>query len=283
MSPIPPPATNIPYDIVDTAMNFARVKINDCPLALAGNLLADTQPYAQTIANDAWRAFQGDLDESGEPAMTSEIVIRSLPPVASVDPSVLVFLNQAQYFDGSGYWAPPTIAVLPQNFMSPRWIRERLAGTSAVFSPMHPVDDGLPGGPKTTYLRTWEWRAGIDANGQDQPLSIWMPGATVSRDIWLKFAKYLADFVNNAPLGNTPWYQQPIPIYRAADAYGFYIAAEFAFSRGSQQANEVGDGFLAQGQAAMRKLRNRTGKIRQRINHRRRSYSAGKHQGWAWW
>lgn len=281
--PIPPPATTIPYDTVDTAMNFARVKLNDCPLSLAGNLLADTQPYTQTICNDAWRAFQSDLDDAGEVSMTSETVLYSLPAVTSTDPSVLVFLNQAQYFDGTGYWAPPTVNVLPQNFMRPTWIRERLGGTTAVFTPMQPCDDGLPGGPKTTYMRTWEFRAGIDASETQQPLSIWMPGATVARDLWIRFAAYLPDFINNSPLATTPWYQQQIPIYRSADVFAFYIAAEFAFSRGSEQAVAVGNSFLTQGQTAVRRLMNRTNKIRQRINHRRRSYSRGKHQGWSWW
>lgn len=280
MSPLPPPQTSIPYDIVDVAMNFARVKLNDCPLALTGNLLANTQPYAQTICNDAWRNFQEDLDETGEPAATSETIIYSLPAVATIDPGIQVFINQAQYFDGHGYWFPPTVGVLPQNFMSPRWIRERLGGSQAVFTPMQPCDDGLPDGPKTTYLRTWEWRAGNDAFGNAQPLSIWMPGATVPRDIKVRYAAYMADFVT---VGSLQWFQQPIPVYRSATAFGFYIAAEFAFSRGSEQANAVGNSFLSMGQAAMRRIMNRTGKIRQRINHRRRSYAAGKHQGWGWW
>lgn len=280
--PIPPPAVTIPYDSVDAAMNFARVALNDCPLNLSGNLLADTQPYAQATANLGWRMLQEDLDEAGEPAMKAEIVIKNLPAVTSIDPSVLVFLNQAQYFDGTAYWAPPVISVLPQNFMSPRWIRERLGGTTAIFTPMEPCDDGLPGGPKTTYLRTWQWQAGFDANGEQQPLSIWMPGATVSRDLWINYAAYLQDFQT---LNDVPWYQQPIPIYRCADALGYYIAAAFSYSRGSIQANatQIGDGFRSLGKERMRSLMNRTGKIRQRINHRRRSYARGKHSGWAWW
>jgi hypothetical protein len=283
--PIPPPQTSIPYDLVDVAMNFARVALNDCPLNLSGNLLTDIQPYAQTIANLGWRMMQEDLDEAGEPAMKGEIVLHSLPAVTSVDPSTMVFLNQAEYFDGTGYWMPPAIAVLPQNFMSPRWIRERLGGTTAVFTPMEPCDDGLPGGPKTTYMRTWQWQAGFDAVGSQQPLSIWMPGATVPRDLWINFAAYLPDFQNNIPIATTPWYQQPIPLYRCADALGFYIAAAFAYSRGSIQANATaqGDSFRSLGKERMRSLMNRTGKIRQRINHRRRSYSRGKHAGWSWW
>ena len=280
--PIPPPSTVIPYDSVDAAMNFARVALNDCPLNLSGNLLTDQQPYAQTIANLGWRMLQEDLDEAGEPAMKSEIVIRNLPAVTSTDPSTMTFLNQAQYFDGTAYWAPPTIGVLPQNFMSPRWIKERLAGANRIFSPMVPCDNGLPGCPKTTFNGNWQWQAGFDALGNQQPLSIWMPGSITPSDLWINFSAYLPDFQT---VNSVQWFQQPIPVYRCADALGYYIAAAFSYSRGSIQANAttVGDGFRALGKERMRSLVNRTGKIRQRINHRRRSYSQGRHQGWSYW
>ena len=71
--PIPPPTTVIPYDTIDVAMNFARVALNDCPLNLSGNILTDQQPYAQTTANLAWRMFQDDLDEAGEPSFPENI------------------------------------------------------------------------------------------------------------------------------------------------------------------------------------------------------------------
>jgi hypothetical protein len=264
-------------------MNFARVAINDTPIALTGNLLADTQPYTQTIANMAWRTFQQDLDEQGEPAATGEIVLQNIPPVASIDPSVLTYLNQGGYWDGASLWMPPTIAVLPQNFMRPTWIRERMGGSMSTFTRMEPCDDGLPGGPKSTFIRTWEFRSGFDSVGNQIAMSIWMPGATVARDLWIRFSSYLPDFQDNYPLPSTPWYQQNIPIYRSADALAFYIAATFAYSRGSQQASQIGDGLMAKGKEAMRKIMNRTNKIRQRINHRRRPYSAGKHQGWEIW
>jgi len=280
--PLPPPPVAIPLDTVDVAMNSARVALNDCPLALSGNLLANTQPYAQQIANNGWRAFQRDLADQGEANLTGEILIQALPPVATIDPAAAVYLNQAQYYDGAQVWTPPSVAVLPQNFMMPLKLKERLAGTQALFTDMRPVDDGLPNAPKTTYLRLWEWRAGFDRNGNQIPLSIWMPGATVARDLLVRCALYAPDFQT---VGGLQWYQQPISIPRCADVLGFYIAAAFAFSRGSVQANatEVGNGFLANGKAAMRQLMNQSGKIRQRINHRRRSYSASRHQGWSWW
>lgn len=284
--PIPPPTVSSNWDIVDTAMNMARVQLNDCPLSLSGNLLADTQPYAQQFFNLAWRDFQSDLAQAGDPAQTAEILILGLPPVATIDPGVQTFLSQTQFFDGVAYWAPPTVDVLPQSLICPLWVRERLGGSMQMFTNMDACDNGLPGGPKTTINRFWEWR---NSGGPQSPAplggnAIFMPGATVSRDLWIRFASFIPDVVANSPLINTPWYQQPIPMFRCADALGFYIAAKFAFSRGSEQATAVGNSFLEQGRTQMRKLLNQTTmKIRQRINHRRRSYSSHRHGGWAWW
>ena len=285
--PAPPPSVTSNFDIVDTAMNMARVQVNDCPLALSGNLLDDTQPYAQTFYNLAWRDFQSDMAQAGDPAQTEEALILGLPPVATIDPGVQTFLSQTQFFDGVGYFAPPTVQVLPQSLICPLWVRERLAGSMQLFSNMVACDNGLPGGPKTTFNRYWEWRGGTGTPQVPSPLggnAIFMPGATVSRDLWIRFASYIPDAVDNFPIVDTPWYQQPISMFRCADALGFYIAAKFAFSRGSDQAVAIGNSFLEQGRNQMRKLLNQTTmKIRQRVNHRRRPFSGGRHQGWAWY
>lgn len=271
--PIQPIAPPVNYDVIDTAMNMARVRLNDCPLGLSGNLLASTQPYAQTFFNLALRTLQEDLAEAGEPRCTQETVIPSLPIVANIDPVTQVFLSQQWYFDGQNYYSTPNVNLLPQDMIFPLWIRERLAGSSQLFTPMQPCDDGLPGGPKTTFLRYWEWRN--DA--------LYMPGAIVPRDLWMRYASFVPDAIDNSPVANTPWYQQQLPFMRSADTIAFYVCAEFAFSRGSEQANAVANSFLEMGRAGMRKMLNRTMKIRQRINHRRRPYSAYRHQGWNWW
>lgn len=278
--PIPPPAPVVPFDLVDSAMNTARVKINDCPLSLSGNLLADSQPYSQQFANDGWRQFQRDLAQFGDPAQTEEMLSMSLPVVANNDPWTQVYLGQAGYFDGESFWEPPVVNVLPSDLIIPLRVEERLGGSLQLFSPMWPCDNGIPRGPKTTILRWWEWRSAGPGNGN----AIFMPGATVTRDVLVRYASFLTDFVNNLPLTDTPWYQQPIPIVRCADILGCYIAAAFAFSRGSDQAKAAANSFLSDGKEQMRGYVNSTTmKLRQRINHRRRPFSQGRHQGWNYW
>ena len=277
--PLPPPSPTNAFDTVDWAMNSARTKLNDCPLALSGNLLADTQPYAQQFANDGWRQFQRDLAQAGDPAQTNEFLSQSLPVVANLDPYTQVYLGQANYFDGSSYYSSPAVNLLPQDLICPLHVHERLGGTIQTFTPMAPCDNGVPRGPKTTYLRYWEWRSTGPGNGN----AIWMPGATVARDIFVRYASFLPDFANDTPTLSTPWYGQPIPMLRCADVLGFYIAAAFAYSRGSEQAKAVANSFWADGKEAMRGMLNATTmKLRQRINHRRKPYAHGRHQGWAW-
>jgi hypothetical protein len=278
--PIPPPVVTLAFDSVDWAMNSARAKLNDCPLSLSGNLLSDTQPYSQQFAIDGWRQFQRDLAQAGDPACTEEFLSPSLPVVANIDPWTQVYLSQQYYFDGVSYYQPPYVNLLPQDLIVPLHVEERLGGTTQLFTRMTACDNGVPRSPKTTNLRFWEWRSVGPGNGN----GIWMPGATVTRDIFVRYASFLPDFKDNAPLPSTPWYEQPLPMLRVADILGFYIAAAFAFSRGSAEAKAAANSFWADGKDAMRQyLNSTTMKIRQRINHRRRSFAAGRHQGWNWW
>lgn len=278
--PIPPPAPTPPFDTVDAAMTFARVKLNDCPLGLLGNLLANTQPYAQSFYNLAWRAFQRDLAEFGDPANTVETVLTGFPVVANIDPATQYYVSQQWVFDGQNFFTTPDVSLLPQDLIMPIHLQERLANSQQLFSPMWPCDNGLPGYPKTTILRYWEWRSAGPGNGN----AIFIPGATVTRDIWIRYAAFLPDALDNIPIASTAWYNQQIPMLRVADFLACYIAAEFAFSRGSEQAKAVANSFWADGKAGMRSYFNSTTmKVRQRINHRRRPYSAYRHQGWDWW
>ena len=138
---------------------------------------------------------------------------------------------------------PPTINLLPQDLICPLHVQERLGGSVNLFNEMEPMDNGLPKVPKTSYLRFWEWRSAGSGNGN----AIFMPGATVPRDIFVRYAAYLSDAVDNSPTISTPWYGQPIPMLRVSDILGYYVAAEFAFSRGSEQARAA---LIARGEKA---------------------------------
>jgi hypothetical protein len=277
---LPVLATSASFDTVDWAMNSARTKLNDCPLALSGNLLSDAQPYSQQFANDGWRQFQRDLAQAGDPAQTSEFLIPGFPVVANIDPYTLVYVSQSNVWDGNSFYQPPAYNVLPADLICPLRCEERMAGSMSRFNYMEPCDNGIPRGVKTPRLNFWEWRSAGPGNGN----AIYMDGATISRDLLVRYASFLPDFANNTPILGTPWYQQPIPMLRCADILGFYIAGAFSFSRGSEQAKAVANSFWSDGKDAMRGLLNATTmKIRQRINHRRRPYPGRRHAGWGIW
>ncbi len=256
---LPPPPSALPLDSVDTVLNFARARINDSILTIAGNLLADSQPYTFTLLNAAFRHLQEDLANAGCPAFTNEAILSNLPIVAFNDPAVQVWMSCQYFFDGSSYWNTP---VLPFDCILPLRIWERQSGTQNQFTQVNPANDGLPDNVKTQFLGLWEWRQN----------AIYMPGALIARDLRVRYASYLADIASSGTA--------LVPIIRCADALANYVAAEFAFSRGSADANAVGNSFLSMGQQSMKRMINRDARREQRGNHRRPGYSSGRHSGW---
>jgi hypothetical protein len=83
---------------------------------------------------------------------------------------------------------------------------------------MMQVFNGLPLVTRSTRNVIWEWRKE----------TIVMPGASVSTDIQLRYACYLADFV---PSSTTVFASQNVPITRSLNPFAWFIASEFARAR----------------------------------------------------
>ena len=259
MPVILPPTTALPLDTVDTVLNFSRARINDAITGIGGNLLADTQPYTFTLLNAAFRHLQEDLANAGCPAFTNEAVLLGLPVIANTDPSIQQWMSCQYFFDGTSYYNSP---VLPFDCILPLRVWERQTSTQSRFVEMQPANDGLPDNVKTNYNGIWEWRQN----------AIYIPGGLLSVDMRIRYASYLADIASSGTA--------TVPIIRCADALAHYVAAEFAFSRGSAEANGVANSFMAMGQQSMKRMINRDARREQRGNHRRQGYSKGRHSGW---
>ncbi len=262
MPVLPPPATALPLDSVDTVLDFARAALNDSILTVAGNLLADSQPYTFTLLNLGFRLMQEDLANAGCPAFTNEAVLFDLPVVALQDPASQVWMSCQWYFDGSSYYTSP---VLPFDCIMPLRLWERQSGTQQQFTQMNPTNDGLPDARKTNYFGVWDWRQN----------AIYLTGANVLRDMRMRYASYLPDI----PASGSAL----VPVIRCAMALSFYVAAAFAFSRGSPAATTVGNNFRSQGKESLGIMNNRDARREQRGNHRRPGYSSGRHRGWGVW
>ena len=264
--PIPPPAVTAPYDTLETVLNLARSRVNDVMQSLAGEILADAQPYTQTYANAAWFDMQQYLAQLGHARFKNRCILENLPPKSStiLDPAVLPTLSWTQYYDGSGYFAPPQVAVLPQDWISPLWIKERQTGLNTPFLRMHMAEDGIF--PEFGYRllnRFWNWQ-------QD---TLQLGGAQVNFDLEAEYASYSGDFVT---AGGVLWQNQPVPLMRARSAFADFIAAEFCGPRGDESAQ----GFRDSGELKLRRLYNVQAQQKQRTTTSRRRFSSAVRPSW---
>ena len=263
--PIPPPSVTAPYDMLEIVLNLARTRLNDAIASIGGDILTDTQPFTGTMTNSAWRKMQAFLSNLGyskyKRKWCSSI---GYPVIATTDPTGYTFLSWTQFFDGVAYYAPPVVAVLPQDFIAPLRVGERPFGSNQVYSPMRLAPDGLPQGMKSVWNCLFEWKN--DA--------IYMPGSTRSMELEIEYAAYDYDFiVTNGVLGNavegiTPA-NMPVPIMRCQSAFANYLAAECAAGRDDVDA----PAFITQAETDCKLLMNNSDvKLKQRRPVQRRPY-----------
>ena len=251
---MPLPPANLPYDTAETALNMARIFLGDYIQgsgSIVGDIFSDAQPYTLPTLNLAWRRLQKYLADENHPRLENEVDIIALPVAGSQDPITQQWINWAQFFDGANYTTTP---VLPQDFISPKRLWERVSGTIENMRPMHPVVDGLPSVAKPTYNHWWDWRE--DA--------IYLIGSVISMDLRIRYAAYLPDIVPAAMGGLAA---TPLPIMRCAEAVAYYCAATFIDPRGNDP--KAAD-FFAKGNDAADNLVNQESKRQQRMSVRRR-------------
>lgn len=251
--PVIPPIAATPYDTITTVLNAARTRLNDTLVTLGpvgGKLLGNNQVFTLQVVNNAWRRFQEYTANIGVTRLKQEQIIYALPPVASLDPSAQVRIDWFNYFDGANLYQAP---VLPPDLMFPLKVFERQNGTASAFAPMEVMLDGLPDRNKQARSGLWEWRAD----------GLYMPGALMTTDLKLRYAKYLPDF---ADVGGVQWFQQVVPMMRASDPFSLYICAEV---RDGLEAET----WRAKAESAANLWANRDVSMKQRANVRRQSRS----------
>jgi hypothetical protein len=241
-------------------MQAARVICNDAGLTIAGNLLADTQPYATVLLNQGYRTLQEDLTANGVETFAKEAVLASVTPSAApTDPGIFVFISYTGYNDGVTNHNSPA---LPPDMLGPLVLQERQSGSLQTFIPMFPATDGLVSRVKTIWLRDWEWRN--DA--------IWMNGAIQTNDIRLRYNAFLPDLVL------TPNPSQ-VMILRSDRAMAYQISKIFAEARGSPLAASFEKAY----QTALERMVDPTARRKQRRNIRRQGmFNRSRMGSWGW-
>lgn len=217
-----------PYETIGAVLDLARVRVNDAIQSLAGDVLKNNQPFTLVMVNGAWRRLQAYIASLGFVRLEGDITISNLPAAANLDTNLRVSINWSGYSDGiSGI---NTAFVLPQDLIFPTYVGERLAGTNDVFHEVDLLKKPLPKIPKLQWNRISEWHQDV----------LYMPGATTTTDLWIRYASYLPDFTDLTVMGGT---LQPVPILRAQSAFADLIAYEMANIRAGINAA----GFLASG------------------------------------
>lgn len=211
---IPPAAGNTHYDSVSTMLNTVKTRMNALAKS-AGDVVTSSQPFTQQCVNTGWRRMQEHLIGLGFSRLVNETILVGLPVNVSSDPGGNAQLSWAGYYPKS-----PTVNMafkLPEDMVRPLRLWERVSGSSALFTPMEYVVDGMANQPNQARNYQWEWRDD----------SIFMPGSSVRMDLKIRYACYLSDFVSTT----VPWYLQTIPLARALDALAYYTCVEIASAR----------------------------------------------------
>jgi hypothetical protein len=240
------------YGTVEGIFTEARAIINDMMVSQAGEILTDVAPFTFPMLNRAARYFEDVLTNHGFRVFNKETVL-TVPATTLHDPGQTVNISDSGYYNGSANFAQPQI---PTDLQEPTDLWERQTGSTEHWRPMHQAVDGLGSQAQTTRLRTWEWRT--DA--------IWMPGATQSEDIRLRYIAEIIQFANPNDV---------VLIRSCQSAIASYLAFVFDDSRGSALA----DKYKAQGDDFSLQICRRNTRAGQRETITRRPYG-GSHASW---
>lgn len=236
-----------PFDTANSVLNLARVLVNDAALGIAGNLLANTQPYTFEYLNSAYRTLQKQLRDAGVEYAFKETQLLLLPAVAAPDPTVQVYIDFTGSYNGTTFSATP---VLPADLVTPLRLWERPSNTNAYFSDMFPASDGMESRQQTSWLFQWEWRS----------QKLYMIGSLAVEDLRLRYIPALPDLTDG---------DSEVLILESKEAIAYYVAAQWAGTRGSPLA----DTLFTQGKMYADKMINATSRKTQRAQHRRIPYS----------
>ena len=201
----------ITYDTANTILNTARQRLKDevpTLLPVKGSILDRTQGWTQQAFNTSWRKLQTLLlsnPDVGFQGLKLYDILANVPATGNTDPASNVALD----INSS--------PALPTNLIEPLQISERIysGGSPGNFLSMDKLDHEFPAVPKANWNRFWQWTND----------TLFIPGSLVAMDIRIFYNSFLADIADS---GNTPWFQQPVPISRCLDSLASYICAEYA-------------------------------------------------------
>jgi hypothetical protein len=212
-----PSAQTGAYPIADDVMQLARALTNDMLRDKAGRILTNTAPFSIVYLNSSIKKVQRYFANNGlENFIKDNVILSSIAPVATQDPSVQVSISYTGYFDGVNMNAQP---VLPSDFLLPLALWERPTGTGGSFVPMSPTHkDGLPSRVPGQNFDIFEYR-------NDK---LYMIGANVLTDLRLRYEAMIPAIGTSQDLTKVS-----IPLIDAQEALAAWVIYFYGFARGS--------------------------------------------------
>jgi hypothetical protein len=256
------PVQTSPYPTVEQVLNVARAALADAgtdPISglIVGDVLTDSRPGTFVHVQAAYEWLQAELENNGVTTFCKTTTLVGLPPVATQDPGINIFIGFNGNNDGVTNHATPA---LPSDMKIPLWMQQRQSGTQNRFVPDPPQtssNDGLPSRVKTTYSVEWEWST-------DQ---INMVGAILSLDLLIRYRVRLPVLT----IGT-----QQVLIADSLNPLGYMTAGMYSQSVGGAGA----EGMIEQAKMLCDQIITQTTQQQQRGNHRRMGYAAWRHRGW---
>ena len=237
------------YVTMETVTTLIRAICNDMIYSPAGEILVDSANFMLPLLNDSLEWFQNEVGNHGQDTFTKETILTPLTPTESpTDPGMFVYVSDTGYVDTVNLIMGPQLQI-PPDLLEILSLWERQTGSTENWVPMRRVLDGLPSNMPSSRFRIWDWH-------QD---SIYMPGATQSNDIRMRYKGSLASFVS---VNDTLYFRG------ATGAIAYKMVSTYLYSKNPEAAQAAGaEAVLRVGQITTRNSRSK-----QRVLTTRRSY-----------
>lgn len=174
-------APSTPYDTAESILNTARSISADAATSngLAGDILADSQPYVFPLLAKCYRDLQDDLISKGVETFSKYGFIYGVSPTQATNPRVNVTISYQGYFNGQT--VVPNVT-LPADLIKPLELWEAIQGQNS-WSPMRPVSDSISSRPASSRFGVWDFQNDI----------LILPGSSQPEDLKLKYLCYAPD------------------------------------------------------------------------------------------
>lgn len=182
-------AGNNTYPSIETVLDAVRSTVLDDMAGATdtvgeGQIYVDDTKVSVTLSNFFNRSLEALCMQlrvsSGPMLMRDNYLLLGLPPInsslglAAPNPAVQCYVDQTGYFDGT---AMHPGLILPQDFLQPDVVMERLNNSNGRFIPVREAVRGLSSSWQGSCFGEYEWR-------EDR---IYLRGALTTRDLRLRY------------------------------------------------------------------------------------------------